>query len=243
MATIALDLGNTFTKVGFFEGSMLKESHKFEGKSFQAIQYYVQDKRPLAVIISSVVGLPEDFRKAIQEVSFCYMLDEISYLPISLGYDNPSEMGKDRIASAVAVATKYPGKPSLSIDLGSCITYDYVNAKGVFEGGGISPGIRMRLNAMHQFTEKLPAITIQDLKQIPLIGKTTKDGMLSGVVNGILKEVDGIIDAYKKHENDLHVIIGGGDAPFFENNLRNLIFAEPNLVLKGLNQILQFNAQ
>ncbi len=243
MTSIALDLGNTFTKVGLFEGSFLKEVRKFDAKAFQAVQSYIKSNHPESIIISSVINLPLGFRESLEEVCSSYMLNEISSLPISLGYEDPSELGKDRIASAVAVAMINPGKPALSIDLGSCITFDYVNASGIFEGGAISPGIGMRLKAMNQFTEKLPAITIEELKETPLVGKTTKDGMLSGVVNGVLREVDGIIDAYIKHENNLNVTIGGGDATFFEKNLRNLIFAEPNLVLKGLNQILQLNAR
>ncbi len=243
MANIALDLGNSFAKAGFFKGEQLKETKTLRAKTFDALLDYVKAKKPNAVIMASVVHVPADFLKSLKALTTVWQLNESIDLPITINYEKPDQLGKDRIASAAAVPKIYPQSNVLSIDLGSCVTYDFVNSSGVFEGGGISPGFQMRLKAMSHFTENLPLLGQKELITIELIGRNTEDCMLSGTVNGLLKEVDGIIDAYKQQVKPLKVIIGGGDAPFFENNLKNTIFAEPELVLKGLNQILQFNAQ
>jgi type III pantothenate kinase len=145
----------------------------------------------------------------------------------------------DRLAAAIAGATLYPGSNVLVIQAGTCITYEFINAQGEYIGGAISPGIQMRYKAMNTFTGKLPLI--EHKKFDGLIGQTTEESILSGVNNGILAEVDGIINAYKSQYPDLTIILSGGDADFFVKQLKNSIFAVPNIVLKGLNIILDFN--
>lgn len=243
MAYIAFDMGNTIAKAGLFQDSSLSETRKFNQDAYQEMLNFVNDHQPDQVIIGSVITIPDDFLTALQNKTQVLTLGNHLALPIKLGYQKPEELGKDRIASVASVACMFPGENALSIDLGSCITYDYVNKHKVFEGGSISPGFQMRLKAMHHFTDQLPNIAGTELAPVSLLAKSTRDGMLSGVIHGILKEIDGIIDAYKKVDHHIRIIIGGGDAPFFENNLKNAIFAEPELVLKGLNQIRQFNAE
>lgn len=243
MANIAFDMGNTFAKAGLFRDSNLLETRKFNQDSYREMLDFVDDHQPEQVIIGSVITTPYDFLTALQNKTQVLTLGSHLALPVKLGYEKPAELGKDRIASASAVACMFPDENALSIDLGSCITYDYVNKHKIFEGGSISPGFQMRFKAMHHFTDQLPNLAGAELAPISLLAKTTRDGMLSGVIHGMLKEIDGIIDAYKEVDHHVRIIIGGGDAPFFENNLKNAIFAEPELVLKGLNQIRQFNAE
>jgi len=241
MAQIAIDLGNTFAKAGKFQGHELVSTVRFQHDIFEQIREWLPSQAPDQVIIGSVIALPAEFVSALREITEVLILDDRLTLPVYIGYNDPSELGKDRIAAAVAAASLFPQENILSIDLGSCITYDFVNQDEVFEGGSISPGLQMRLRAMHQFTEQLPNLEGHAFSSVPLVGKSTKEGMLSGVINGILNEIDCIIDAYQAQDSSIRVIIGGGDAPFFENNLKNAIFAEPELVLKGLNQIRHFN--
>ena len=130
-------------------------------------------------------------------------------------------------------------KNSLIIDIGTCITYDLIDKSGTYQGGGISPGVNMKLKAMHKFTSGLPIVAVR--KPADLIGRTTKECMLSGVVNGTIAEIEGVIASYRQFFKDLNIIMCGGDAIFFESKIKDHIFAIPNLVLIGLNQILRFN--
>jgi type III pantothenate kinase len=147
-------------------------------------------------------------------------------------------LGYDRIAAGVGANLRYPSQNCLVIDIGTAIKYDLVSAENAFEGGIISPGRRMRFNALHTFTKKLPLL---DTVEIPeLIGHSTESCMKSGVMKGITAEINGIIDEYLK-KLKLTVLICGGDAPYFETKIKYPTFAAPNLVLEGLNRILQYN--
>ncbi|HRF77340.1 MAG TPA: type III pantothenate kinase, partial [Chitinophagales bacterium] len=165
-------------------------------------------------------------------------------LPIVNDYATPATLGKDRLAAAVGSSAAFPGKNVLSIDAGTCIKYDFVRADNRYLGGGIAPGLVMRLKAMHNFTARLPLISLTPqmlVQQTLLTGDSTTDSMLSGAINGALWEVEGAIAAYNAIYDDLHVIITGGDASFFELHVKSRIFARPNLVLEGLNTILKYN--
>ena len=133
----------------------------------------------------------------------------------------------------------FPGKNALLIETGTCITYDFIDSDGLYHGGGISPGIRLRFKALHTFTDKLPLIEPE--KDPALIGDTTENAILSGVINGVKAEVSGLISSYESNYENLTIILSGGDLVYFDKNLKNNIFAVPNIVLKGLNIILEFN--
>lgn len=167
------------------------------------------------------------------------VLNHNTPLPIKSLYKTPQTLGVDRMASVVGAKFLYENKNNLVIDLGTCITYDLLDNEGTYHGGGISPGVDMRLKAMHKFTSKLPLIAVKGDPE--LIGKTTKECMLSGAVNGTIAELEGIINRYRQFFEDLNIIFCGGAAFFFESKIKDDIFAIPNLVLVGLNQILRFN--
>ncbi|MCL4147183.1 UNVERIFIED_CONTAM: hypothetical protein GTU68_066929, partial [Idotea baltica] len=160
-------------------------------------------------------------------------------LPVKSTYQSPKTLGVDRAAAAVGANFLYPNNNCLVIDLGTCITYDLIDASGIHRGGGISPGIEMRLKSMHKFTSKLPIVNVKGTPE--LIGKTTADCMRSGSIWGTIAELEGIIARYRHFYNNLTIIICGGDTFFFESKIKDHIFANPNLVLIGLNQILRFN--
>ena len=154
-------------------------------------------------------------------------------------YQTPSTLGKDRIAAVAGAFSLYPNRNVLVIDAGTCITYDFLTDKGEYLGGGISPGIRMRFKAMHTFTGKLPLIEPDEYDG--LIGRSTRESMLSGVYNGVISELNGLISLYQEQFGDIMVIITGGDHEFLHNKLKISIFAAPDLVLLGLNEIFDYN--
>jgi type III pantothenate kinase len=160
-------------------------------------------------------------------------------LPVRHKYKTFDTLGPDRIACVVAANKLYPGKDVLLVETGSCITFDFIDADGCYHGGGISPGLNMRFRALHTFTDKLPLIEPESAPA--LIGDSTKTSILSGVINGIKAEVEGIISRYESNYENLTIILSGGNLDYFDKNLKNNIFAVPNIVLTGLNIILEFN--
>ena len=143
------------------------------------------------------------------------------------------------MACAVGANFLFPNQNVLAIDAGTCITYDFTDKKSNYWGGGISPGLMMRFNALNTFTAKLPLVV--PLGNPALIGNSTETAIQSGVVNGVTAEMDGIINRYEQKYPGLRVILTGGDGPFFENRLKASIFASPDLVLLGLNSVLIHN--
>jgi type III pantothenate kinase len=169
-----------------------------------------------------------------------FILSPALPLPITIQYDTPHTLGVDRIAGACGAKQLFPDVHTLVIDAGTCVTYDFTDSQGIYYGGGISPGLRMRFEALHTFTAKLPLV---EPGQAPLIGTNTETSIQSGVVNGMLAEMDGIIRQYQEKYPLLQVILCGGDGSFFENRLKASIFASPDLVLIGLNSVLIHNVR
>jgi type III pantothenate kinase len=233
---VAIDSGNTFSKVGVFRNGAIENT--YEKSSYDDLIKLVMDLNPDHIIISSVNIPLADFSRDLP-ASKLFLFDHLTPIPIRNSYKTPNTLGLDRIAVSVGAWTEFPGRNILIIDAGTCITYDFVNEGGEYLGGGISPGLQMRLNALHDYTTNLPMV---DLKENPsLIGNSTQDSILSGVVHGTLAEITGIIDLYEKKFKDIQVIFSGGNVKFFESKLKGRIFALPNLVLKGLYSIFSYN--
>ena len=234
---ICIDIGNTNAKIGIFEGEELVDLILNVGD--RKIEKVVKDKAPNYIIISSV---KKGFGKLYSKLNFnCNTLvfNHTTSLPIAINYNTPETLGLDRMAAVVGASRLFEGKSCLVIDIGTCITYDLIDAERAYQGGGISPGVEMRLGAMHKFTSKLPKISSKGT--VELIGKSTTECMKSGAINGAVAEVEGMIHRYQQFFNDLTIIFCGGGAKFFESKIKDHIFAIPNLVLVGLNQILRYN--
>ncbi|MEX0813085.1 MAG: type III pantothenate kinase [Chitinophagales bacterium] len=238
---LVIDEGNTLCKCAWFEdGQLLRQELLGKDKVFS--QKFWQDIDADNILLSTVKRTREEFFEWLgttkKEVLF---LDYRSKLPITLKYKTPQTLGNDRIAGAVAANAQFPGQNVLVIDAGTCITYDFVSEENAFLGGGISPGIHLRFKALHNYTARLPLV--QHIpEKTPLVGRSTEESMLSGVINGVKAEVHALIEQYRNNYQGLKVIISGGDALLFETNPKNNIFAQPNLVLHGLNKILSHNA-
>ena len=231
---LIIDIGNTLVKYAIFSSDEIVIIYKKNDVEISFMQELIQKHNVNDVIISSVRDKVDgDFG-----IKTLY-LNHLTPLPITINYETPETLGNDRIANVVAASVLYPNKNILIIDAGTCITIDFIDQNKEYQGGRISPGIEMRYKSLHKFTSNLPKLTISNTAQ--QIGKDTNSSIVSGVEKGVVAEIETIIDDFKNENEDLFVILTGGDTFFFENTLKNSIFAEQNLVLKGLNEILKYN--
>ncbi len=237
--TIAIDIGNTRIKLGAFEHGKLAEAFVFDTEKDLESCSYLQNKDITGIIISTV---KETFPAFLAELTVKNIIQfsSATRLPIKNNYKTASTLGSDRIPPVIAAAATHPAKKILVIDVGTCIKYNFANAAAEYCGGAISPGLQMRFKALHNFTARLPLIDV-DMNYDKLIGESTPESILSGVINGTVAEIDGIIDLYRAKHDNLLVYITGGDSDFFAKRLKNSIFTDPFLVLKGLNDILLYN--
>lgn len=231
-----IDIGNSKIKLATFEGfSLIKEFF------FEVIEDMVSVVRQLKfdqIIVSSVKWSHEEL-KTFFPFTFLFLTYRTP-LPIQNAYTTPETLGMDRIAAVVGALGFRKKGPLLTIDLGTCITYDFLNKKGAYVGGAISPGIKMRFEAMHNQTAKLPSTGLTG-EQVELVGDSTATCLKSGVYYGTKYEIEGIVAHYKNQYGELNVFICGGDANFFESLTKDYIFVIPNLILHGLNRILIYN--
>ena len=234
---IAVDQGNSRIKIGFFEGNQLTE--KIEQSSVDDIVSTIVNAGPEHVVIGTVGRDGNKLANILEEKIPIVRVNSTIPLPFFNKYQTPQTLGPDRIAIAAAAIDKFPQENCLAISMGTCITYNFIDKDSNFMGGAISPGIHMKLKALHNFTANLPLVEVVDFKGI--YGQTTEDSILCGVLLGTLSEIDGMIENYLTKFADLKIIICGGDASFFETKLKASIFVNPDLVLFGLHKILQHN--
>ena len=237
---LSIDLGNTYAKTGLFEADKLIETRW--KLTYPELIRYVQPIHPQRVIVSSVSYSEEQLRAEFVDITKdIYLLKSTTPVPLTKLYDTPDTLGADRVAAAIGAKVLYPDKNCVVIDMGTCITYDLVDSADNFHGGIISPGVRMRFKAMNTFTKRLPLLEPEGIPN--LIGKSTKHAMQSGVMNGILSEINGFLEEYSKVLTNINVIFCGGDATYFANRIKNPNFVIPELVLIGLNRILEYNVK
>ena len=235
---LVIDHGNTLIKGAFFEGGDLIE--KFLVPTTKELWDILKGKIFEHCIFSSVSQSPDEFLSLINSTGKKLSLQVDLPLPVKIVYETPLTLGVDRIAAVCGAQEIFPKQDCLVIDAGTCINYEFLDAQGKYHGGSISPGVRMRFEAMHTFTARLPLVSA--VQNTALIGGSTETCMQSGVMNGVIAEMDGIIQKYRKLYPTLGTILCGGDAHFFENKLKDSIFVAPDLVLRGLNRILLHNA-
>ena len=231
---LIIDIGNTLVKYAIFSSDEIVIIYKKNDVLISFMQELIHKHNVNDVIISSV----RDKVYANFGIKTLY-LNHLTRLPITINYETPETLGNDRIANLVAASVLYPNKNILIIDAGTCITIDFIDQNKEYHGGRISPGIEMRYKSLHKFTSNLPKLTISNTAL--QIGKDTNSSIVSGVEKGVVAEIETIIDDFKNENEDLFVILTGGDTFFFENTLKNIIFADQNLVLQGLNEILKYN--
>lgn len=237
--TLCFDFGNTRLKCAVFEGREFKEERILFTAEESVIQELIDEYHPTKSILSSVINHPLHIESVLAKHTQFHKLEHTSRLPFSTPVGKPETIGADRLAICAAAVDLFPGGHNLAIGLGTCITYNYINNRHEFLGGSISPGMNMRFRAMHEQTALLPLITAEP--DFPLVGFDTKTNILSGVILGMCKEIDGIIEAYASKYANFNVLLTGGDMGFFVPHLKNKIFADPNLIYKGLYAISEYN--
>ncbi len=237
---LLIDIGNTRTIAAFVIDGQMEEAFLFPIDDLKELQAVLDDMtRCKLCYISSVREIPEPSLELLKEYMRVHVISASIGLPFEMDYATPNTLGPDRIAVVAAATSIFPSQNVLIIDMGSCITYDILDAEGTYHGGAISPGLSMRFRAMHAFTAKLPLVEPTD--KTPLIGDSTENSMRSGVLHGIQAELEGIIKRYEALYENLKVIITGGDNKYFDKRFKINIFAASNLVLKGLKVIYEFN--
>lgn len=243
MHHLVIDIGNTRTKIARFEHSVLKEKWTIETLSIPAINNILTNHSVERIIYSTVAGIDEAVKAHLMAHFFCLELTNTLQLPFKNEYETPQTLGKDRLAGVSGALNIYPNQNCLIIDAGTCITYDFLKEGSIFLGGNISPGLKMRFQAMHHFTKALPLVNTDAFEATTSIGKSTQNALLQGGARGALLEMEGFIQWAHHNFYDLNVILTGGDADFFANHLKSKIFVQPNLVLIGLNKILEYNVR
>jgi len=236
---LAVDFGNTKTKIGLFEGSELQATYVI-ANALQ-LEKVLREFDIESMIISKVGNAQQDIVEFLNKKSEKIIsLSPHTIVPIQNLYKTPETLGMDRLAAVVGASALFPNEACLVIDMGTCITYDFIDQQKNYWGGAISPGLQMRFKAMHDYTHRLPLI--QKFDEGKLVGNTTESCMVSGVLNGIISELEGFIEKYLEKFGHFKAILTGGDANFFESRMKDPTFANQNLVLIGLNQILETNA-
>ena len=236
---LVIDSGNTRIKYHIFSNGELEYSFFTDEPKLESLTE-ICNKYTVDKVIAIDSGIfPGEMKEFLEHMEGYLQFDDTLELPISVLYDDMKSLGKDRLAGAIGAWNQFKDVPLLSIDCGTCITTNFVSASGEYQGGSISPGFRMRMEAMAEFTDKLPFHTPDVPETDP--GANTRDSMLSGGFWGIVYELNGRIESYLEEYPDLKVFLTGGDAHWFESRLNYEIFARPNLVAEGLDTILRYN--
>ncbi len=237
---LIIDVGNTRAKCAVFEKDTIKDVFVFKKEEiFLEVKKISKKYQIEQAIISAVATLEESEIAKLKENLHLIELNHETKIPFINLYETPKTLGVDRIALASYAACTKKETNFLLIDAGTCVTYDFVNKENEYLGGAISPGLKMRYQSLNNYTSKLPLLNSEEPSHF--IGKNTKDCIHSGIVNGLCNEIDGVINQYKRKYEDLTVVLTGGDTIFLAKQLKNDIFANPNLVLEGLHKILTYN--
>ena len=237
---LIIDIGNTTAKVALFDGSEMVEVLTSSNQSLDSIEALCANYPVERGIVATVINLNERVLADLAALPFPLLwLNHETPLPVVNLYETPETLGYDRIAAVVGANEIFPHSDLLVIDAGTCITYEFIDSKGQYHGGNISPGMQMRFKALHQFTGRLPLIDANGRK-LPM-GRDTETAIRGGVLRGMEYEISGYIESMKHKYPELLVFLTGGDEFSFETNVKSVIFADRFLVLKGLNRILNYN--
>ena len=237
--TICFDFGNSRFKAAIFKDAELDEIVVLEDASIPTLKSLVEKYKPSKTILSSVIHHDQAIETFLAEIAPFHLIGPNTKLNFTTPVGKPETIGADRIALCAAAVHMYPNRHTLAISLGTCITYNFINNTHEFLGGSISPGMQMRFRSMHEQTALLPLI--KPTKDFPLVGYDTKTNLLSGVVWGMAAEINGIIEAYEAKYINFNVLLTGGDLSYFVPRLKKRIFADPNLIFKGLYAISETN--
>ncbi|MFV5691093.1 type III pantothenate kinase [Flavobacterium sp. LT1R49] len=237
---LAIDVGNTRIKAAVFEGDILVENFVFVKNELQKnIENILKKYKKIDDLVVSSVGDVEkqSFLEFENDLKVHFISHENPF-PFVNCYATPKTLGIDRMVLAAGATLQFPNQNRLVIDAGTCVTFDFIDENNNYLGGAIAPGLRLRYESLHNYTAKLPLLTLEDPKD--LIGKSTSESIHSGVANGLVYEIDGFIDEYSARYLNFIIILTGGDTEFLAKRLKNTIFANSNFLLESLNQTFQY---
>ncbi len=236
---LVIDIGNTLLKVAVFDNTSLMKACNFKNNFILNIES-ILEKYPIThSIVSNVSDSNKELDCLLLKRTNLISFNQSIKIPFKNNYSTKNTLGTDRIALVSAAAIKFPFENVLIIDLGSCITYDFKNSDNDYLGGSISPGIFMRYKSLNYHTANLPLLNLKDINYF--IGKSTEESIHSGVINGVIKEINGVIQQYENEFKEIKIILTGGDSKFLLKKIKNTIFAHSNFLLVGLNLLVESN--
>lgn len=240
---LIIDIGNTNTKYSVYHNDDEIYLNKSDNPSEQSITEIITNFPKLNTCIISATGhIPEDYISMLKEkIPYVLEFNQSTPIPFNSLYKTQNTLGVDRIAAVAGALKMFPEKNVLIIDAGTAITYDFITKTKEYQGGNISPGMSIRFQSLNTYTNKLPLVSPDELKNS--VGTSTNEAILNGVVWGIIHEMHGTIDSFQKNYKELSILLTGGDAHFFDNKLKKTIFVVQNLVSLGLNTILNYNVE
>ena len=236
---LIIDVGNSLLKIALFQKSDLVVKYDFSKSDKIDIDKIFKNYSIINSIVSNVSQISPDILTYLEKQTNLVLLNNKLKFPFKNLYKTKETLGQDRLALISASFFDFPNENVLVIDAGSCITFDFKNDKNEYLGGSISPGISMRIKSLNSFTTNLPLVTLDNYNE--LIGNDTKSSIKSGIVNGVIFEIEGVIDRYEHMFENIKIVLTGGDAKFLLKRIKNTIFADQNFLLKGLNNLLQVN--
>ena len=237
---LVIDVGNTSTKVAVFEGRKKLSVSYIDDFSCEELDNKLSGFKIKRAIISSVRNLPPFITDLFfTNIPYVHILSHKSKLPFRIEYETPETLGTDRIAAVAGAFNLFPLSETLVIDAGTAITYDFLSA-GIYKGGNISPGLTMRFKALNEFTRKLPLVSLTDNYTIP--GRNTVDAILAGVISGVTYEINEYIRTFEKKNTGFNILLTGGDGGYIKGKINYQFTYMPDIVIDGLNYILEYNA-
>jgi type III pantothenate kinase len=241
---LVVDIGNTRTKLAFFENNDLVEKAILENGTLGELSSVINGREIDGAILSAT-GVDREGVEDFLKTHYPFVkFDQTTPIPIKNKYKTPETLGKDRLAAIIAARAMFPKDNCLVIDAGTCLTYNFATANNMFIGGNITPGLTMRLKAMHHFTAKLPEIEryTDGVDMMEILGTSTESAMRIGAQIGILAEIEGFVERFILNFGRIKIVLTGGDGEYIMKNVAiSERYFERNLVLQGLNQILNFN--
>jgi type III pantothenate kinase len=238
---LIIDIGNTSTKLAIVEDKKILSQTRINELNSAEIEKEMRGFDLQKAIISSVKKLPPILIEQLSsDIPFVHILSFKSRLPFKTEYESPETLGTDRIAAVAGAFDLFPGKDAIIIDAGTALTFDFLSLN-VYKGGNISPGLTMRFKALNKFTDKLPLVTLSEKYTFPAVNTT--DAILAGVITGVIYEINEYIRTFENKLTDFKIILTGGDSEFLKDKIGYQITYMPDIVIYGLNYILEYNAK
>lgn len=237
---LVIDIGNTAVKVYLFKNNeIIKREVLSENALIQYLKLIAIDDIRNIICSSVTKSYKDQLSKIFKNSNYFDFSDNNLKIPFTNNYETKKSLGQDRIGLISSAVLKFQDQNSLVIDMGTCITYDFIDSQNIYHGGAISPGIRMRYSSFSNYTSNLPLLKFQDITKI--IGANTEESLHIGINNGIVGEINQYINSLKKSHSKFNVIITGGDSIFLLNKIKNAIFADQDFLASGLNYIIKLN--